>query len=137
MGWDDTAKNCRPVSNIRASKNYFHPEDQEIQPFIYLFIFLTITLSKCDTDPDAVVTAIALPVFSYISRLKKKATCHRQSITGLYWFKHIYFRNVYIYNTYKNTTIGLERKHKSLFSSFPKLAFIVSVGLTILAEIIL
>ena len=24
-----------------------------------------------------------------------------------------------MYNTYKNTTIGLERKHKSLFSSFP------------------
>ena len=35
------------------------------------------------------------------------------------WFKHIYFENVYIYNTYKNTTIGLEWKQKSLFNSFP------------------
>ena len=37
----------------------------------------------------------------------------------LFWFKHIYFQNVYMYNTYKNTTVGLEQKHKSLFSSIP------------------
>ena len=30
-----------------------------------------------------------------------------------------------MYNTYKNTTIGLERKHKSLFSSIPKNVIIV------------
>ena len=46
------------------------------------------------------------------------------------WFKHIYFRNVYIYNTYKSTTIGLERKHKSLFSSFPRIGFDISCNLS-------
>ena len=40
-------------------------------------------------------------------------------VSECFWFKHIYFQNVYIYNTYKTTTIGLERQHKSLFSSFP------------------
>ena len=42
----------------------------------------------------------------------------------LVWFKHIYFQNVYIYNTYKDTKIGLERKYKSLFSAFPSYAYI-------------
>ena len=50
------------------------------------------------------------------------------------WFKHIYFQNVYIYNTYKNTMIGLERKHKSLFSSFP---LVLGRSSTKIAQIIL
>ena len=51
------------------------------------------------------------------------------------WFKHIYFRNVYIYNTYKSITIGLERKHKSLFSSFPNV-FISARARTLVAPCI-
>ena len=48
------------------------------------------------------------------------------------WFKHIYFRNVYIYNTYKSTTIGLEQKHKSLFSSFPNISHFYLIHIIII-----
>ena len=69
MVWNDTAQNFRPVSNIRASMNYFHPEVQEIWPFKNLKGHNTLTNANIDndvnTDAKVVVTAIALPVLLY------------------------------------------------------------------------
>ena len=68
--------------------------------------FVKITLEDC----------ICLLMKMRVHKLEPLRDLNRK-----FWFKHIYFRNVYIYNTYKSTTKGLERKHKSLFSSFPRM----------------